>query len=437
MERTAQVENFLQSRESPKTQSSYERALTIFAKFCKSQSKDLNAVVGEWREARMANDRREEITFLEDWQDLIRAFHAQIKPKYASLTVALNLAVVKSFFKYCRIPVDVELPRRSFVSYHNRDLTKAQVRLIVSRSSARNRALWLTLAESGMRVGTAIAMRYWWIKDDFEAQRLPMRIILPSEFVKDHVGERWTFIGEDGFKALSEYLKPRMPLKDDDFVFSSERPAKTEAAHRKQFTVSNVSVIFRNIVDGLGLDKSTAPAGKPRHLRLHGLRKYFRNNCKADWSYREFWEGHMLGTDEHYVSRNPEDHYPLYAKAYNGLRVMEPSIAEMAQVKDDLRGKDEEIEKLKGELKTVKGQLTEILALLKESPLKSSGISIGKELPILEIKEEKFLQKLEEVKGTPDGERFHEKAERHRKEIEAMWAERDTVEKEKAARENR
>ena len=45
-----------------------------------------------------------------------------------------------------------------------------------------------------------------------------MRILTPAETLKDHVGDRWSFIGEDGEKALREYLKPRMPLKDQDYV---------------------------------------------------------------------------------------------------------------------------------------------------------------------------------------------------------------------------
>jgi hypothetical protein len=355
MEKSMYVENFLASRESPKTKESYERTLTIFEAFCQSRNRDLNSVVSEWREARLSDSRKAEIMFLDEWTDLVRAFHMHIKPKYASLSVKQILSIVKSFLKYNKIPVDVDIPKRTFVSYHNRDITKDLIRLVVSRSSVRNRALWLALAESGMRVGTAISMKYWWIKEDFESQRIPMRINIPSQFLKDHVGERWTFIGEDGFKVLQEYLKPRMPLKDDDYVFASEKPAKTLQAKHEQFTTANVSTMFSQTVQKLKLDKSRVP-NKPGHIRLHGLRKYFRNNCRAEASYREFWMGHNIGTDEHYVSRNPEDHYQRYAEAYEELRVMEPSKAHTAQLTEmetNLKGKTSEIDTLKAKLSEI------------------------------------------------------------------------------------
>ena len=367
MQSNKYVDNFLASTESPKTQSSYRDTLEAFDAFCKTQGKDFSSVVTEWREARLSDSRRAEIIFVDEWQDVVRAFHTHIKPKYASLSTKQFLSIVKSFFKYNKIPVDIDLPKHTFVTFHNRDLNKNDIRLIVSRSSVRNRALWLMLAESGMRVGTAINMKYEWIKQDFEKQRLPMRINTPSQFMKDHVGERWTFIGEDGFKALQEYLKPRLPLKDDDYVFALEKPSKTQQAQHSQFTIQNVSVTFGQTVRKLKLDQTTTK-GKPAHIRLHGLRKYFRNNCRADWSYREFWMGHSIGTDEHYISRNPEDHYPLYAKAYEELRVLEPSKETQKQLsglEDKLTEKDREINLLKGELQEIKTTYAQLLPLAK------------------------------------------------------------------------
>jgi integrase len=358
MEKSKYIETFLASRESPKTQRSYNDTLIIFNDFCKKQGIDLNRLVSEWREARLGDSKKTEIVFVDLWQDLIRAFHAHIKPKYASLSTKQMMSIVKSFFKFNKIPVDVEIPKRTFVSYHNRDLNKNDIRLIVSRSSARNRALWLILAESGMRVGTAISMKYWWIKEDFEKKRLPMRINIPSEYPKDHVGDRWTFIGEDGFKNLQEYLKPRQPLKDDDYVFASEKPGKMLQAQHSQFSISNVSVIFGQIVRKLKLDQ-TQIKGKPGHIRLHGLRKYFRNNCRAEWSYREFWMGHNIGTDEHYVSRNPEDHYQLYSKVYDELRVLEPSQIQTFQV-SELKDKLKEQEQANKDQKSSSDQIQEI-----------------------------------------------------------------------------
>jgi integrase len=153
-------------------------------------------------------------------------------------------------------------------------MTREELRQILTFASPRDRVIWLVMAESGMRAETAVGLRYWQMKEDFEARRIPMRIILPSESLKDHVGDRFTFIGEDGFKELSEYLRGRLPLKDDDYVFASEKAGKVKG---EQFSVASLSVKFNRLVQKLGLDK---PRGhKPKSLRMHSLRKYFRNQC--------------------------------------------------------------------------------------------------------------------------------------------------------------
>lgn len=137
------------------------------------------------------------------------------------------------------------MPKRACVVYHNRDLTRDEIRQILTFASPRYRVIWLIMAESGMRAETAVNLRYWQIKEDFEAKRIPMRIILPSSSLKDHVGDRFTFIGEDGFQELSEYLKRRLPLKDDDYVFASEKAGKVKG---EQFSVASLSVKFNRIV---------------------------------------------------------------------------------------------------------------------------------------------------------------------------------------------
>ena len=95
------------------------------------------------------------------------------------------------------------------------DLTKEIIRQILNKTSQINRTIWLLMAESGLRGNTVINLRYWQIKDDFEKGSVPMRSLTPAESLKDHVGDRRSFIGEDGNNAFREYLEPRLPLKDN------------------------------------------------------------------------------------------------------------------------------------------------------------------------------------------------------------------------------
>jgi len=336
--------------ESEKTRESYLLAIRTFSAFAKNKwNKNFLNIVQEWREAKRKSNVEAEV-FLEEWSDVIRNFNTYIKPRYAPLTVKNFMATLKSFFRFWNIPLSVNLPKRACVIYHNRDLTREEVRQILTFASARDRVIWLIMAESGMRAETAVNLRYWQIKEDFEAKRIPMRILLPSASLKDHVGDRWTFIGEDGFRELSEYLKRRFPLKDEDFVFASEKEGKVRG---EQFSVASLSVKFNRLVQKLGLDKSRN-GGKPKSVRMHSLRKYFRNNMRVDSAFVKFWMGHSLGVDAHYITRDVERHREEYKRGYEYLRIFEPSAISVTEILEQLRQRDEEIKTLRRQIEDLK-----------------------------------------------------------------------------------
>jgi len=345
------LEDWLSDRaEAAATREFYLMCWRNFTRFSLERGKDPLGLVQDYRAVKFQGEIQRE-TFLEEWQDILRAWKTWLKPKYAPFTMKNHLVAVRSFLGYWKIPLDVELPKHPYVLYHNRDLSKEQLRQILSRGSQRDRTIWLVMAESGLRAGTTIAVKYWQIQEDFEKDIVPMRILTPSETLKDHVGDRWSFIGEDGAAALREYLKPRMPLNGEDYVFASERPGRMRG---EQFSVASISGKFSRTCRILKLEKGSAP-GKPGHFRMHGLRKYFRNNMRADPAYREFWMGHSLGVDAHYVSRDPEFHRAEYKRNYESLRIQEPATAaQLTEITEKLKQKDLEIQELRKEMEELK-----------------------------------------------------------------------------------
>ena len=216
------IQDWLSCRaESPKTKREYSSAIANFSSFCQARGKNFNSIVDDWRTAHYSGARAEQ-QYLDQWEDLIRGYSTAIKPKYAPLTQKIFLTVPKSFFSYYKIPIGVDLPRRPCVLYHNQDLTKQQLIMILSKASQRDKAIFLMMAESGLRANTIVDIKYWQIKEDYESGTVPLRILTPSATLKDHVGDRWSFIGEDGVRQLKEYLEPRRPLMDQDYIFSSD-----------------------------------------------------------------------------------------------------------------------------------------------------------------------------------------------------------------------
>jgi len=348
------VEDWMAARaESPQTRRHYEFCLGHWVEFCKARfGKDALGMVEGWRAVKRLGENEREC-WLEEWQDVVRSFNTWMKPKYAPMTCKNLMSTLKSFCRYWNVPLTVDLPNRPCVIYHNRDLTREEIKQLTSFASARDRVIYIVMVESGLREGTAVRVKYWQIKEDFEKGRVPMRVVLPASEVKDQVGERWTFIGDEGYAALKEYLARRMPLTDDEFIFESEKQGKVVG---DQFSSASVSVKFNRLVQKLGIDKSTGHAGKPKKVRLHGLRKYFRNNMRCDSSFREFWMGHSLGVDAHYLTRDVESHREEYAKGYVYLRLGTANQDETVK----------QIEEQRKENVALKDQLTKAMVKLNE-----------------------------------------------------------------------
>jgi integrase len=360
--------------ESNKTLESYVNQIEAFASFSATRGLNFEGIVEDWRRVKRLGEAERE-DFLDKWSDTVRGFNSYLKRRgLAPLTIKNFMATLKSFFRFWDIPINISLPKRACVIYHNRDLTREEIRQILTFASPRDRVIWLVMAESGMRAETAINLRYWQIKQDFEAKpkRIPMRILLPSESLKDHVGDRFTFIGEDGVRELSEYLSRRLPLKDEDYVFASEKAGKVKG---EQFSVASLSVKFNRLVQKLGIE--TSKGGKPKSVRMHALRKYFRNNMKADSSFVRFWMGHSLGVDAHYITRDVERHRQEYAKGYEYLRIFEPSAISVTEILEQLRRKDEETKALKQEIAELRQRLE---ALTPEYRLREEIIKILREM---------------------------------------------------------
>jgi len=244
-------------------------------------------LVSTWKKAKYNRDARIKERFIEDWTEKIERYVYENLKGLTPLTINTKLSIVVSFFKHHRILIYPEYKKHAYVKYHNRDLKREEIKRILQNVNIRDRTFFLMMVESGLRPNTLVQLRYKHIKKDFEGDRTPMMIELPSELLKDRVEARWTFIGEDAYNTLKEYLKPKLPLKNEDLIFTPER---RDMKH-SYLVPSTFTNKFRKIALKLGISE-TEEKGKPRQIRLYGLRKYFMNNIRCDTAFREFWMGH-------------------------------------------------------------------------------------------------------------------------------------------------
>lgn len=339
---------------SDATRNSYQQRINAFAKYMKEHFKiDIEMLKDAYREAKYKGEMERE-KFLDKLHDAIEDYVCFIKTqKFTNMHIKLVVSIVSSYVKKgCGIKdIEIDIPRRTFPIFHNRDITKEEIIKILDHSSLRDRTFFLMMVESGLRPSTLLALRYKYIKQDFEKNVIPMKIELPSELLKDRIEARFSFIGEDGFRLLKEYLTTRKGIGDNDFLFLPERPGSTKGEVPSESAMSNK---FNRIILKLKLDVQI-DKGKPKSVRLYNLRKYFFNNMKCDSAYRNYWFCHK-SIDDHYISTQENKHREEYSKGYKFLRVFQSSDVDvkLEVLTNELKTRDQRIIDLENRLEEEK-----------------------------------------------------------------------------------
>ena len=369
----------------------YKRRSELFFEWARI---DPDELVAAWKKVKYDYRLREQ--FIDEWTEKIEDYIFNNLENYTPLSRLNELAMVESFFKAHKIPVEPDKPKHTFVKFHNRDITREEIKRILEHTTIRNKTFFLMMAESGLRPYTLVQLRYRHIKRDFKANKVPMMIELPSELLKDRVEARWTFIGEDGFKVLKAFLKPRLPLQNEDLIFLPRR-SDTKHDFLLPQTFTN---IFGRVALKLGMTERTE-RGKPKPIRLYCLRKFFNNDLRYEGfntAYREFWLGHKI-TQIHYISRDPEVHRQEYAKAYEYLRIYKSKTETEKIVKEQAT----RIEQLEKELKEQRELLYKMATLKAKAASVDESVELDKLLDRLAKEiypehktEEEYIKELEE-----------------------------------------
>jgi len=335
---------------SEPTRNTYQQRINAFSTYMKDHFNiDIEMLKDAYREAKYKGEMERE-KFLDKLHDAIEDYVCFIKTqKFTNMHVKLVVSIVSSYIrKGCGIKdIEIDIPKRTFPVFHNRDITKEEIKTILEHATLRDRTFFLMMVESGLRPSTLLGLRYKYIKQDYEKNVIPMKIELPSELLKDRIEARFSFIGEDGFKVLKEYLSTRKDIADNDFLFLPERPSSAKGEVPSESAMSNK---FNRIILKLGLDTPLGK-GKPKSVRLYNLRKYFFNNMKCDSAYRNYWFCHK-SIDDHYISTQEDKHREEYMKGYKFLRVFQATDVDvrLEALTNELKAKDQQILELEKRL---------------------------------------------------------------------------------------
>jgi len=356
--------------ETENTSRRYLQDMDIFEKWAfEKHNLVVKDIPSKLREAKYSCKEYEKDRFLDLLKDVASDYFAYMKKiQLTHLSINRSMSTIMSFLHYFDIPIKPIRIRHPYVQYHNRDITKDEISTILDHSSVRNKAIYLMLYETGMRPWTVANLQWKHIKEDFLERRVPMKIKLTSDILKCGVSERFVFIGENGFEALKKYImtKRQLPLRDDDYVFVTEKPYGKRIGTHALSQAFNVVVQDLKLAEPRGLETKDGKKNKPKELRLYTLRKAFSKfmAINVDRTIVEYWLGHT-STATHYVSEDIEHHRKLYAQGYRELQLEAPQVP--TTILDELKKKDDEIKQIRQELANQNKYITSILSLLYEN----------------------------------------------------------------------
>lgn len=173
--------------------------------------------------------------------------------------------------------------------------TKEQVYSMAgAATSLRDKAIVLTLFQSGLRNGTLRELTVGHINERLKNNEVPLKIDIDPTIDKKTLNEPYyTFIDIEAIDAIRLYLDSRggfESLPDSAPLFASTLG--------KYKTMSDMAVLraVKRAAKNAGLD--------PRKVSPHCLRKSFYNMLvgKVDDVEREFMFGHNMGIREHYFA---------------------------------------------------------------------------------------------------------------------------------------
>lgn len=318
---------------SNNTRENYRRNWNRFLSFAGRSAEDI------MKEYEGSTDR----DFKRRYAQIVKSWIAQLSQEgLSNSSIKVTVAAVQSFFKYHDLPLGFIPVAKDIIEFHNRDIAKEEIQVILRASLPRDRAFYAVMAQSGIRPDTLCHLK---LKHIEQSEELPWKITVPQKDAKGKFGAHFTFIGEDAVRHLKAYWAMRRNLTPESYVFSqlaAEKPVK-RALMSMQF-----SRTVRHLKDTGHLQFEIKEKGKPAEIRLYSLRKFFRKMAgNAGIDYVEFWMGHRQGVIDHYISREPEHHRQLYKeKAMPFLRLEEPTPTETEQTIKELRKDLAEKEKM-------------------------------------------------------------------------------------------
>lgn len=315
-------------------------------------------------------------------------FYAQtIRDKLAPMTYHCYLACIREFLSFNDINIHSRtkksLKRQQKIKEpltQDRIPTKEELRNILSYANLRDKAIYLTLLSSGMRVGELAQVKTY----DIFMDENPVRIELEAEYTKSKKS-RTVFVSKECKRYLVKWLQDREGWLENDIKTGfSKMYGKTLDDDRVfALTETSIRVKWNQLLDKVNLgtrDRRT----KVREIHLHTLRKYFRTHLAVVIrpDAVELLLGHKNYLNQSYVRFAKDELAKEYKKGENELTIFESKDKGHDELEKEIARRDEKLAEIEQRTKFLehldKKDLAKLISALKGEPLEKVWIELSR-----------------------------------------------------------
>jgi len=276
---------------------------------------------------------------------------------WAPATKKSSVACLKMFFMYNNVEVEPRtkydlksLCRGPTRISQEKVPTRADLKKILSYGNVKHKALFLTMASSGMRPGEATGIK----PSDIHLDETPGRIEIPYDVTRTKEG-RTTYISSEAKAYIKQWLRIRDKYMETARRRSTLHPKLKDDDRIFPFSGTAIRDMWLGVTKKAGYDGLDERNGKniERHLMTpQKLRKFFKtslSNAGIPFEVVESLMGHKEGMSAVYRSYTDEQLKQQYLKGEEHLLIFERP------------ANQEDIDSMKIQLETLTKQMDGIL----------------------------------------------------------------------------
>ena len=280
------------------SKSSRRPYLLALKKFCEFSGKTPKELILE-RDREIKNPDPNNRTGI---RDLIFDFRRYLeKEQYAPKTINALDGAVRSFFTAVLGKagmINIKNYRNRHVST-KKDLvpTLDELKKMLDVCNLDEKFRMIFIAQTGMRISDALALRVGDIQRELELGRVPLAISYLPQKDSESIGERITFLASDGVEVLKQYLEWRMKNGEKITSESLLFVGRTKKFGKDKFGKLTRQAFNNTVKEAANKSGISNGNGKYGRIRIHCLRKFFitqLTNHGVEDKIVNFFIGHKI-----------------------------------------------------------------------------------------------------------------------------------------------